>query len=139
METVLRVRRAEESDAKGDLLRANARLRRSLEVRDMAQARYRDVVEGHRSSVSVEQLVCERWEAGMSADALALAQRAAMRAAGEAALAQMDWTQAARRVAVLERLDARRRAEHAEGERRAEHGALDDLVTARYAAPARAG
>lgn len=133
LETVLRVRRAEESDAKAALLLANARLRQALEVRDAAQRHYRDVIEAQDGTRTVEQLVRDRWEAGLCAEALAVAQRGAMRAAGEAALAQVDWSQAARRVAVLERLDERRRAEHAEEERRAEQGVVDDLVTARFA------
>ena len=141
LETVLRVRRAEESDAKAALMRANARLRATLEARGAAQRRYRDVVEGQAMSGSVEQLRRDRWHAEVAARALFEAQREAMRIAGEAALAQVDWAQAARRVAVLERLDLRRRAEHAEGERRAEVGVVDDLVTARYVAehPAAAG
>ncbi len=42
------------------------------------------------------------------------------------------WSEAARRVTVLERLDERRRAEHADDERRAEVTEVDDLVTARH-------
>lgn len=139
LETVLRVRRAEESDAKGALLRANARLRAALDARDQAQQRYRDVVESQSLSGSVEQLRRDRWHAEVAARALSDAQREAMRVAGEAALAQVDWAQAARRVAVLERLDLRRRSEHAEGERRAEVGVVDDLVTARYVSDHPAG
>ena len=132
LETVLRVRRAEEFDAKATLLRANTRLRAALEARQRAQQRYRDVVESQSVSGSVEQLRRDRWHAEVAARALSEAQREAMRMAGEAALAQVDWAQAARRVAVLERLDLRRRAEHADRERRAEVGVVDDLVTARY-------
>lgn len=132
LETVLRVRRAEESSAKGALLRANASLRQALGVRDRAQQRYRDVLAGQAATCRVEDLVRDRLEADLVAEAMGVAQRRAMRAAGEAALAQVDWAQAARRVAVLERLDLRRRAEHDEDERRAEVGLVDDLVTARY-------
>lgn len=134
LETVLRVRRAEETDAKAALLQANSRLRQMLERRDVAQQRYRRVVAHQPVAATAEELRLERWEAELLADALALAQREAMRAAGEAALAQVEWAQAARRVAVLERLDLRRRAEHADEERRKEHRMVDDLVTARYVA-----
>ncbi len=134
LETVLRVRRAEEADAKATLLQANARLRSALEVRELAQQRYRDVVDHQDDRVSPEQLRRDRWEASVAAEAVAAAQREAIRGAGEAALAQVDWAQAARRVAVLERLDLRRRSEHAAEEHRREAGAVDDLVTARFAA-----
>lgn len=134
LETVLRVRRAEEADAKAALLQANARLRAALEARERAQQHYRDVVDHHDGHGTREQLRRERWEASVAADVLAAAQREAIRGAGEAALAQVDWAQAARRVAVLERLDLRRRAEHAAEEQRREASAVDDLVTARFVA-----
>lgn len=132
LETVLRVRRAEESEAKATLLRANARLRAALDARAQAQLRYRDVVAEQVLSGTLDDLRRDRWHAEVAASSLAAAQREAMRVAGEAALAQVDWSQAARRVAVLERLDHRRRAEYADQERHAEVGLVDDLVTARY-------
>ena len=44
-----------------------------------------------------------------------------------------DWTDARRRVAALERLEDRRRAEHATSVQRAEDQLVDDLVVARHA------
>ena len=44
-----------------------------------------------------------------------------------------EWTAARQRVAALERLEARRRDEHAIEARRAEDRLVDDLVVARHA------
>ena len=49
-----------------------------------------------------------------------------------------DWTDARRRVAALERLEERRRDEHAIEVQRAEDQLVDDLVVARHARGARA-
>lgn len=132
LEGVLRVRRAQESDARTALASANANLRRTLEARDEAHVHYRQLVGHQRSDCTVAALAVERLDAALAADRLDAAARAVTRAAGDAALAQVSWTQAARRVSVLERLEERRRAEHAEEESRAEVRAVDDLVTARW-------
>lgn len=132
LEGVLRVRRAEESDARAALVTANVRLRQALEDRDRADVRYRQLLEGEERAGTFATFVRQRLEAGLSADRLELARRAATLAAGDAALAQVSWTKAARRVSVLERLEERRRVEHAEEENRAEVRAVDDLVAARW-------
>ena len=51
---------------------------------------------------------------------------------------RVDWTDARRKVAALERLEERRRAEHAIEVQRAEDQLVDDLVVARHARGARA-
>lgn len=131
---VLRVRRLEEEAATLELRAANFALRQAVIARDSAQQRYRGLTSGVQASGSVDQLHAERLEAGLLAEQAATAQRVAMERASAAALAQARWSKAAKRVAVLERLIARRRAEHEAEERRLEVALVDDLVTARFAA-----
>jgi flagellar protein FliJ len=128
---VLRVRQAEEEQAADALRRANARVRALLAARDDEVARYRSlaVTGGPMTAAELRQ---ERATAALVADTMTAAEKAAMTAAADAALAQVAWSTAARRVTALERLDERRRAEHADDERRAQIAEVDDLVTARY-------
>jgi len=131
LEVVLRLRRAEEEQAKESLMAANRHLRRSVERRDVALGRYRALA-APLGPLGREEFDRERSRATLAADALQAAQRHVTSAAAAAALAQIEWSQAARKVAVLERLDARRRAEHADEERREEVAVVDDIVTLRF-------
>lgn len=130
LETVLRVRRSEESAARDALHHSNAALVRAIEARDRALTRYREAESAVASDL--EALLCERVSAELAARAVALAQRTVSRVASEAALAHVDWQRAARRVAALERLDERRRHEHVAQEGRREIARIDDIVAARY-------
>jgi flagellar protein FliJ len=132
LETLLRVRRVEEDQARRALVTANAALRAAIARRDRADGRYRAFSAVERAVPSVEELLCERLEAGFLAEQVTTAQREALASAGQAAIAQAHWSKAAKRVAVLERLEARRRAEHVAEELRLEVALVDDLVTARY-------
>ncbi|MGH8981634.1 MAG: flagellar export protein FliJ [Acidimicrobiales bacterium] len=132
--TVLLVRRAEEEGARHVLRTANVALHTAVARRDLANRRYRSFAERGRKVCSAEELGAERLHAGFLADDAASAQRAAIALASYAALARVKWSKAARRVAILERLDERRRAEHALAEQRAETALVDDIVTGRYLA-----
>lgn len=134
LETVLRVRRVEEERAKRALLEANTALRAAVERRDRTRERYRAFTARGREVRTVCELQGERLEAGFLADEAAAAQKAAISVASDAALARVQWSKAARQVAILERLDERRRAEHAVEEQRAEIAFVDDIVTGRYVA-----
>jgi flagellar export protein FliJ len=130
LETVLRVRRVEEKAARARLLCANATLASAIASRDLAAERYRET---GLLVIDLASLLEERCAAELAATALEQASKAVSRAAGEAALAHVAWTSAARRVATLERLDERRRAEHLVEEGRRENAMVDDIVAARYA------
>lgn len=132
--TVLRVRRLEEEAAKLELRAANVALRHAESARDEARERYHAYTVGNGAVASVVELHAERLEAGLLAEQVAATARRASERASAANLAQARWSRAAKRVAVLERLSQRRRAEHAAAELRAEVALADDLVTARYAA-----
>jgi flagellar export protein FliJ len=130
LETVLRVRRAEEKAARARLLAANTSLVSAIAARDLADARYRAT---GSEVFELASLLEERCAAELAAAALEHAKRALSLAASEAALAHVAWTSAAKRVAALERLDERRRAEHTAEEGRREVAMVDDIVAGRYA------
>ena len=129
--SVLQLRRAEEQSARGALRAANDELRRRIATRDERAAHYR-VVAATPPAASAEGLLAQHQLAELAAAAVVGARRRVTTAAADAALAQVAWSNASRRVKVLERLDERRRAEHAAAEARAEAAEIDDLVTSRY-------
>jgi flagellar biosynthesis chaperone FliJ len=131
LETVLRARRVQETQRRSALAAANRALVESLRVCDMALASYTE--HSRHEAVDVRSLCAERFDIEVAALRMLEAERDANRKASEAALAHVEWSQAARGVAVLERLDARRREEHAIEENRKDVRMVDDLVTARYA------
>ncbi len=129
--SVLQLRRAEEQSARGALRAANDELRRRIATRDERAAHYR-VVAATPPAASAEGLLAQHQLGELAAAAVLSARRRVTAAAADAALAQVAWSNASRRVKVLERLDERRRAEHAAAEARAEAAEIDDLVTSRY-------
>jgi flagellar FliJ protein len=131
LDAVLRARRAQEDVARQELVRANLALRR---------ARERTAAERQRLAnlgvpTGVVDLVQDRqertWRSLAAATAHA-ARRSEEDLAVAAAVRQAVWREAAQRVAALERLDERRRAEHAGAVARAEAAEVDDLVTSRF-------
>jgi flagellar FliJ protein len=143
--TVLRLRHMEEEQAREALAAANRRLTDLVRARDLEIARY-EALRGRELATTFDGLRTEQQQAELAAAVVASARRAVGLAATDAALAQIAWTSARRRVRVLERLDDKRRSEHAEAELHAEVAEMDDLVTARFvrdaapdAAPKRGG
>ncbi|MHB1973498.1 MAG: flagellar export protein FliJ [Acidimicrobiales bacterium] len=136
LQGVLQLRRAEEAQAREVLGAANARLRQAITARDVEVARYRRVA-AMATATSVETLRAEMQGASLAAETVAAAREAVSVAAADTALAQVAWTACSRKVKILERLDERRRAEHAEQAQRAEIAVVDDIVTARYLAEQR--
>lgn len=131
LESVLRLRRAEEGQARDALAAANAELRAALAARDAEAQRYA-CLPRTLGAMSPELLRREHATAALAAATLAGAQQAVSAAAARTAEAQLAWSAAAQRVSVLERLDHRRRIEHAEDLLHHEIAELDDLVTSRY-------
>lgn len=133
LDGVLRLRRAELEQARVALGAANAAVRGLLVTRDLEAARYGEIA--HRCAAADRAgLLAEREEARLAADRLADAERRVANAAVAAAVAQVNWSTANRRVAALERLEVRRRAEHAAEVLREEAALLDDVATARFLA-----
>jgi len=131
LENVLRVRRAEEELARQELARANGRLRAAMEAHRIEAQRYADL----RSTTGVLEPADfrrERAYAELAAATVDAARQVLDAAAAEAAARYVAWTESARLVAALERLDDRKRAEHRADAARAEVAEADDMTSARF-------
>ncbi len=131
LESVRRVRRIHEDQAKAALLGANRRLglaRRELEAR---LARY-NATARTPSAMTVEEFVAERRLRQYAAETVVEARGQVRLASEAAAMSLSHYTLAARKVQVLDRLDERRRAEHALEASREETREVDDIVVGRY-------
>jgi len=133
LEQVLRVRQAQEELALQELSRANRALRAALSRREAQLTHYLELYR-REPAADVTGFRLEHDERERSAAMLAEAQRVAAEARAEAERRTQEWAVANRRVAALERLDERRRAEHEVELSRAEASAVDDLVTSRWIA-----
>ncbi len=131
--TVLRLRRAEDERAHRALVEANAVLTALLLRRDEEARRTGELVR-RAEATDAPALLAERHDAEVALAQLGEADRRVAEAAGAAALAQVTWVRAHRRVQALERLEERQRAEHGAELLRQEISLLDDLATARYLA-----
>jgi flagellar export protein FliJ len=137
LETVLRVRRAQEESARADLARENRQVHAATSGRDRAAQRYREVpVSSGAVAASVFQR--EAASADLAAATLLDAHSRLSLAEAEAAVALRQWREAAQRVEALERLELRRLEELRAEDARQESASVDDLVTARYIAADRA-
>ena len=133
LDSVLRARRAQEELARQELARANARLRGAIEAHRAESERYGrlPVLAGELEPMAFRR---ERACADLAAATVEAVRLVMDAAAAEAAARYVAWTEAARLVAALERLDDRRRAEHRTEELRAEVSEADDMTGARFAA-----
>jgi flagellar export protein FliJ len=130
---VLRLRRAEHEVARNALAVANAELRARLAERDREAEHYGEVT-GRSLARTLEELAAEREDAAIALARLQGADQRVAEAGQAAALAQVGWLAAHRKVAALERLETRQREEHALALGREEGALVDDLTTARYVA-----
>lgn len=129
LETVLRLRRADEERARIHLAAMNTALSNAIAFRDREIDRLGSL-ETALGHVEHEQFVVERHREDLVAASIIEAKSAVNAALADAALAQVAWTEAARAVEVLERLDEKRRAEHQLQEQRREALETDDIVSA---------
>jgi flagellar export protein FliJ len=133
LEQVLRVRRLQEDQSKNALLAANRDAHAAAVHVEERLAEYstRSFPTGTRSYEEFERALFLLDSAAGAVDVARIAHREAL----EVVAARRDeWTATHRRVAALERLEERRRDEHAIESRRAEDRLVDDLVVARHAA-----
>jgi flagellar export protein FliJ len=132
LETVLRVRRIQEDQARARLLNANAAAQKAETVVVERRARY-DALD-RPSGVQVEP----EFERTLStldfaAGAIDLAREQHIESLAVVAQKRSEWSDASMRVAALERLEARQYALYATEARRDEDRLTDDLVVNRYA------
>lgn len=131
LHAVLRARRAQEDLARQKLALANRFLREAQLLLVGEQTRY-GAMEPAIGLVDVAEARRERSQRDLVAASVAHARRRVEDLAVVAADHQAAWREVARRVAALERLDDRRRAEHVLAGARADVVEIDDLVTARF-------
>lgn len=129
--TVLRLRQAELDQARGALAASNLRLRALLLARDVEAAHYREIA-GRCDADTAADLRAEQLSAQVAFDRLSHAEQVVAEAAAQAAMAQVAWLGASRRVSALERLEERRREEYDAEVLREEVATVDEIVTARF-------
>ncbi len=133
LESVLRARRAQEDLARQQLAQANRALRRAqATLADVTAAYDRRPVD--RGQIDLAGLHRQRLDGELAAAEVDRRRGQLADAAVEAATHYARWTEAARLVAALERLDERRRAEWRLEAQRQEAAAVDDVVTSRFIA-----
>lgn len=124
---VLRVRQAQEGLARANLQKANAAAATARAIEGQAWSHYNEVSSSCGPSIQVHHQL-----AGFAAEAVADAAREVDTRKAEAAEATASYLDAAKAVSAVERLEERRREEHALGVLREEAALVDELVTARY-------
>ena len=127
LQTVLRARRAQESVARADLLRANLKVAAAERAESQSRAHYEDVVTADGVAFMVH-----RQRSDLAAGALIGARQALADARAAVATAMESYLVAARSVSVLEHLDDRQRDEHAAAVQREEASTVDEMVTGRH-------
>jgi flagellar biosynthesis chaperone FliJ len=127
LETVLRARKAQESIARADLLRANLMASAAEAAKAKSQEHYEEVVGSTATSFMQHR---ERSE--LAAKALIGSEESMTDANSVVEKALHDYVAAARAVSVLEHLDERRREEHAVAVAHEESVVLDELSSVRY-------
>jgi flagellar biosynthesis chaperone FliJ len=137
LDQVLHVRRVQEDRARFALLSANRDERLAQASVDARLAIYADrrLPLGPQTHPDFERAVFMLDSGAAAVDVARLAHRDALTVVD---VRRAEWTDARRRVAALERLEARRRAEHTIEVQRAEDQLVDDLVVARHARGAHA-
>lgn len=132
LETVRRVRKAQEDQAKSALLNANSEVQRAIKAVEERTAEYEAATERITGGAGVEVFMKQRYFNELAGHALIAAQASRKAAEVEAAAKRDLWSEAAKRVKALDRLDDRRRAEYLIDAQREEVREIDDMVTGRF-------
>ena len=132
LEQVLRVRRLQEDIARGALMHANLQARQAA---DVVNARVEDYTTAARPGGAQSYDTFNQMQSRLdnAAGAITIARAGYQQALVVVDERRAEWAAARQRVAALERLEERRRDEHAIEVRRAEDRLDDDLVVARHA------
>jgi flagellar FliJ protein len=132
LQSVLRVRRIQEDQARARLLSANAAAHHAGAVVDARVARYYAL--DRPVGLQVEPDFAQTWSSlDHAAGAIDVAREGHIEALAHVAARRSEWSEASMRVAALERLEDRQRAEHKIEMQRDEDRVTDDLVVSRYA------
>jgi len=131
LEQVARIKRLEEDQARYDLAHCNAVLGRDREALSSEQSRYASLPV-HVGTMSADSLKNEMAVGALCAATLLEAERRVDSSEALVRTARSVWVERHRGVAVLKRLDERRRIEHDLDAQREEAAAIDDIVTGRW-------
>ena len=131
LEPVLRVRTVQEDLARAALAQANHRVVNADAILAARASRYSSMAmaSGMRSTT---EFLSNRFVHEMAARSVRDAEADRRQAEQEAAERREAWSHAAKEVSVLERLDERRRAEHALESARQADAEVDDIVVSRF-------
>lgn len=133
LETVRRVRRVQEDQAKGELLRKNAAVQLANKTVTEKNAEYETAVQFTPAHVTgIDHFMRRRYLNELAGLALVAAKSSLAAAESEAEIARATYTDAAKRVRALDRLDEKAKEAHAE---EVEHAAVvetDDVVSGRW-------
>ena len=141
LETVRRVRRAQEAVAKADLARANNEVSDAIAAVESRIAQYEEHLatrpEGGASAngatiVRVDAFMRRRYFNELAGNAVVAARSSLAAAQLEADIARGAWSEKAKQVKALDRLDERRREEHVLAYNREVDAEVDDIVTGRF-------
>lgn len=142
LETVRRVRRAQEAVAKAELSRANNEVANAIAAVESRIAEYENKLDAtpavqHSSTggaiVRVDAFMKRRYFNELSAQAIVAARSSLAAAQLEASVKRDAWGEAAKKIKALDNLDARRREEHLLAYNRELDAEVDDIVTGRFA------
>lgn len=131
LESVLRVRRIQEDQARARLLAANREVQLAVAAVAERQRRY-DTLDRPHGTLSRDVVERAWFSLDAAAGAVQFAFGAQIEAETRAAMAREAWTEARRRTQTIERLRERAHEEWLVEVRRDENRAVDDLVVARF-------
>ncbi len=134
---VLRARRAQESLARATLVAANTSAHAAESAARQSLAHYEQVL--RLTGLGEQGFMASRQRASLAAKSFLDAKASSEQAKAAAEAATMRYLGARRAVAVLERLEARRRAEHARAVQHEEALLADELAVGRHRGRALAG
>jgi flagellar FliJ protein len=129
LDAVLRVRRIEEERAAADLAAGNRAVAEAEVELERRLDHYRDIPLPS-AAVDHNRYLAARQQLALAADGVVIAGTARLAAEAEVDRLRSLWAAAAARVKALERLDERRREEHAADVRREEVLVLDEVAAA---------
>ncbi len=130
LESVRRVRIAQEREARAQLAAANREVQRNVEEVARRAARYAQL--SAPAGATISSYLSSRATLVRVAESIRYARQRQRDAELVAEHARAAWGDAARRVKSLDRLDDRRREEHAREQGRREEQVVDDVVTGRH-------
>ncbi len=135
LENVRRVRMLQEEVAKAALINANLRVQMAQQAIDAALLHYSEKATGNGGVGGVQSFMKHRYMVELAGQCVVDARRMKSAAEAEAGVAHMTWSDAARRVKALDRLDQNARDEYRIEFERELDKEIDEINVSRAAKP----